>query len=177
MSQWYEHLPLFIVHADKCSEPFYISAEFRLYVMIMNFISNFSFIGHNFLPPAYVVWREGTVFTGVCLFTYGMGYPSLSHNTSTGPMSFPGVPHFHPIILPLVPCSLQGLVPQWLVPGHFLGGTQSQMGQNGGYPKTGTPQPGTGYPPGQGWGTPQPGMAYPLPMDGAPPSQGWGTFP
>ena len=26
-----------------------------------------------FLPPAYVVWREGTVFTGVCLLTFRGG--------------------------------------------------------------------------------------------------------
>ena len=33
-----------------------------------------------------------------------------------------GLPHLHPIILPLVPCSFRG-VPQWLVPGHQDGGT------------------------------------------------------
>ena len=32
---------------------------------------------------------EGTVFTGVCLFTPARFTPSPSHNTSTGPMSFP----------------------------------------------------------------------------------------
>ena len=30
------------------------------------------------LPPAYVVWREGTVFTGVCLLTFWGGTPSRS---------------------------------------------------------------------------------------------------
>ena len=43
----------------------------------------------SFLPPAYVVRLEGTVFTGVCLSTPGMGVPHL-HNTLTGPMFFPG---------------------------------------------------------------------------------------
>ena len=48
----------------------------------------------------------GYIFTGVCLFTRGGGggrlphlHPIIfpSHNTSTGPMSFPGgVPHLHP---------------------------------------------------------------------------------
>ena len=38
----------------------------------------------QYLPPAYVVWREGTVFTGVCLLTFraggggGGGVPGLS---------------------------------------------------------------------------------------------------
>ena len=35
--------------------------------------------------------------------------PSPSHNTSTGPMSFLGVPHIHPIILQLVPYPFQGV--------------------------------------------------------------------
>ena len=33
---------------------------------------------HEYLPPAYVVRREGTVFTGVCLLTFrGGGVPGL----------------------------------------------------------------------------------------------------
>ena len=46
------------------------------------------------------------------------GYPIST--TSTGPMSFPGVPHLHPIILPLVPCPFLGAL-QGLVPGPFPG--------------------------------------------------------
>ena len=49
---------------------------------------------NKFLPPTYVVRREGTVFTGVCLST-----PD-------------GVPHLHPIILQLVPCPFLGGVPE-----------------------------------------------------------------
>ena len=63
------------------------------------------------LPPAYVVWREGTVFTGVCLLTFRGGTPSqvwvggVPHLRSGGypmsrgyPMSgaypiYGGVPH------------------------------------------------------------------------------------
>ena len=32
-------------------------------------------VNDNLLPPAYVVRREGTVFTGVCLSTGGRGGP------------------------------------------------------------------------------------------------------
>ena len=42
----------------------------------------------RFLPPAYVV-IGGYVFTVVCLITW-RDTASPSHNTSTGPMSFPG---------------------------------------------------------------------------------------
>ena len=80
------------------------------------------------------ILRMGKVIVSVCQFIPGGGEeeggtPSPSHNTSTGPMSFPGVPH-------------------WLVPGPFRGGM----------PGWGTPQPGMGYPPGQEWGTPLPGI-------------------
>ena len=95
----------------------------------------------SFLPPAYVVRREGSVFTGVCLFTPG------------------GVPHLHPIILPLVPRPFRGrqvphihsiILP--LVPCTFWG-----------YP----PSPGMGYPPARsGWGVPL------LCWDGLPLQQG-----
>ena len=38
-----------------------------------------------FLPPAYVVWREGTVFTGVCLLTFrGGGVPGLRFSGGGG---------------------------------------------------------------------------------------------
>ena len=44
----------------------------------------------QFLPSAYVVRREGTVFTGVCLSTPDGGTLTPSHNTSTGPRSLLG---------------------------------------------------------------------------------------
>ena len=60
-----------------------------------------------FLPPA--PRRMGKVIVSVCgQSTLERGTPSPSHNTSTGPMSFPGVPHVHPIILQLVPCPFRG---------------------------------------------------------------------
>ena len=48
----------------------------------------------NFHPGVFTArisnrMREGNVFTGVCPSTVG-GTPSPSHNTSTGPMFFPG---------------------------------------------------------------------------------------
>ena len=49
-----------------------------------------------------------------------------------------GLPHLHPIILPLVTCPFQE-VPLWLVTGPFLGGYPS--------PSRGIPWPGLGYPP------------------------------
>ena len=56
---------------------------------------------------------EGTVFTGVCLSTRG-GTPS--HNTFTGPMSFLGVPHLHPLMLPLdAPVTGPRSLPRWEV--------------------------------------------------------------
>ena len=85
-------------------------------------------------------------FQLVCHFTPGVT-PSPSHNTSTGPMSFPGVPHFHPIILPLVPCPFQGDVPQWLV--TVLMGvppTRTELGYPQARSDWGTPS--------QDWGTP-----------------------
>ena len=101
--------------------------------------------------------RMGKVIVSVCLSVHTWGPPS--YNTSTGPMSFPGVPHLHPIILPLVPCPFQG-VPQWLVPGPFqrvpqswMGGTPARdgtlrPGQDGRVPHDGVPyQSGMGYPP------------------------------
>ena len=66
--------------------------------------------GAQFLPPGYVVRREGTV-SRVCLCPHEWGgfTPSPSHNTSTCPMSFQGVP-------------------QCLVPGPFPGGTPVPCG-------------------------------------------------
>ena len=58
--------------------------------------------------------------------------PSPSHNTSTGPISFLGVPHLHPITLPLVPCPFQGGTPSpshntFIGPMSYLGGTPVTM--------------------------------------------------
>ena len=94
-----------------------------------------------------------------------------------------GISHLHLIILPLVPCPLQGLL-QWLVPGPFLGGTPVPGGGTsvpGGIPQDGYPQSGQDWvPPGQdrigypldrsGWGIPQPWLGC------TPPARsGWGT--
>ena len=68
------------------------------------------------------------------------------------------VTHLHPIILPLVPCPFHGCtpvtgprsllgVPQWLVPGLFLGGTPPGQVRTEG-------TPGWRVPPSQGWGMP-----------------------
>ena len=86
-------------------------------------------------------YRSRTKYNGRLFvhFVHHQGVtPSPSHNTSTGPMSFLGVPHLHPIILPLVPCPFPGGVPQWLVPGPIPGGTP--------VPGGGTSVPDVGYP-------------------------------
>ena len=88
------------------------------------------------LPPA----SEGTVFTGVCLFTLGGGR----------------VQHLHPIIFPLVPCPFWGggFTP---VPGPFLGVYPSPRW--GGEVQDEVPllQAETGWGPAKtGWGTPPP---------------------
>ena len=68
--------------------------------------------------------------------------------TGTHPGGGAGLPHLHPIILPLVPCPFQGGYP---IPGQ------------GGTPSWNTPRPdlagegaGMGVPPSQGWVTPPP---------------------
>ena len=48
------------------------------------------------LPPAYVVRREGTVFTGVCLSTGGGGVPGPDHPPRGGTRTPPGVPGLDP---------------------------------------------------------------------------------
>ena len=104
--------------------------------------SNFNWL----LPPAY----GRLCFTDVCLLTWGW-YPSPSHNTSTGPISFGGVPHIYPI----GSMSFLGRgVPQWLVPGPFPGGIPVWRG---------TPWPGQV----QDGGTPVP---VAVPHDGVSPS-------
>ena len=108
----------------------------------------------------HVVRREGTIFTGVCLSTLG------------------GIPHLHPIILPLVPCPFWGYPCDWsqvhtwglphlhtiilpLVPCPFWGypsdcpqvlsGPRSFLGPLDGIllDRDGYPQLGMGYPPDQ----------------------------
>ena len=107
------------------------------------------------LPPVYIVRRE-VMFSQVCVCSGGV---HLHH-----PM---GVPHHHPIILPLplVPCPFWEvahfhpmIVP--LVPGPFPGGHPSdgsQIPSCGGTPGWTTPWPGQDRVP------PQPGL------DGVPP--------
>ena len=139
---------------------------------------------------------EGTVFTGVCLST-SEEYLSPSHNTSTGPMSFPGgtpspshntsidlmsFPRGFPsdwsrVLTQLkvgYPSPRQGVTPEQ--------GTSSQVRM--GYPtsRLGIPsQNMMGYTPGQdgveypsarsGWGTPPTRTGYLLARSG------WGTAP
>ena len=59
--------------------------------------------------------RMGKVMFSVCLSITPWGgeggSPSPAHNTSTGPMSFQGVPHLHWRVLPLVPCPFCGEYP------------------------------------------------------------------
>ena len=103
----------------------------------------------------------GNVFTGVSLSVH-----NPSHNTSTGPMSFPeGVPHLHPIILPLVPCPFWGYPSDWLqvpsqeVPQSQVGGTPVLVR---GVPHNGVSPSRSGWgTPWLGWGTPQLFMGYP----------------
>ena len=58
----------------------------------------------SLLPPVCVIRWEDNDLPGVSLSVHR------------------GVPHLHPLVLPLVPCLFQG-VPQWLVPGPFLDST------------------------------------------------------
>ena len=109
-----------------------------------------------FLPPAYIVRREGTVFTGVCLLTFkgGTPFPGLD---GVGTVTFPaGVGYY---------------LPRW-------GVLPSQVG--------GTTLPGRGVLPSQGYylqvgrttfpdrGVLPPGRGI-LPSQGVPPSRGGGT--
>ena len=119
----------------------------------------------QFFPPAYGVQGGGGcyVFTGVCLLT----------------RRWAGLPHLHPIkdLLPTNgPMSFLGGIPQWLVPGPFLGVgypsprwavPQSQVGvtlvPDGVYSSPrqgGTLVPGREYPSPR-WSIPVPGRGYP----------------
>ena len=104
------------------------------------------------LPPAYEVRRE--VMFSVCSHPGGGG-----------------LPHLHPIILPLVPCPFQGYPSDW---------SQVRMGDS---PVTG---PRSGWAGTQWLGTPHPlarsewGWWGPPSLVGGPshiPSHGWGTPP
>ena len=90
------------------------------------------------LPPTYVVRGKVIFILGnVCLFTSGGGYPIPIHPCPGG-YPIPIHPHPYP--------SLSG------------GGTQSNLGWEGGYPDPaldgGVPQPWTGGYPNLGWGVP-----------------------
>ena len=82
------------------------------------------------------VWSMTGHYGSVCSHQGrgGEDTPSPSHNTSTGPMSFPeGVPHVYSIILPLVPCPFCGprTVPdRWGTPGPG-GGEYPSPGKGG----------------------------------------------
>ena len=75
--------------------------------------------------------RMGKVMFSICPPAHTRGgegcTPSLSRNTSTGPISFRGGGgcHLHPIILPPVLYPFFGL-PLWLLSGPFQGVPQSQ---------------------------------------------------
>ena len=137
---------------------------------------NFPLFWHGWsvqLPPKYAclltVSTRQTFITARMLNTTGgyVFYRRLSVNRRgvphLHPISLPlvpcpfwGVPHLHPIILPLVPCPFWG-VPHWLVLGPFLRVPQSWCW----VPQSQEGLPMVGYPPARSrWGTP-PGLGYP----------------
>ena len=125
----------------------------------------------RFLPRAYVVRQEGTVFAGVCLSTPGeVATPSPSHDTSTDPIPFWGwypsdwsnvLSRGYPSDWSQVPS--QG-VPLWPGMGYPL--TRSGWGK--GTPGWGTPAR-DGVPPGQVWTGVYPRTRYRLARDGVTP--------
>ena len=132
----------------------------------------------SFLPPAYVVRREGTVFTGVCLLTFvGVGYPSQVWMVGGTPFLGWGVPW----------PGLEGGTPSlgwgggtW--PGLDGGGIPlSQAWMVGGIPWPGLDGGGTwGYPLARHgwWGVPQPGLdGGGLPSPSPARSGWWGGTP
>ena len=76
--------------------------------------------------------REGNIFSLFVSSHQGRVTPSQSHNTSTGPMSFLGVLHLYPIILPVVPCPFWGVPWDGISP--VLGWSISQPGMDRGTP-------------------------------------------
>ena len=62
------------------------------------------------LLPVSEGWGRYCFHRCVSVHTWGGQLPhTLSHNTATGSLSFLGVPHLYPIIVPLVPCPFQGV--------------------------------------------------------------------
>ena len=144
------------------------------------------------LPPAYVVRREGTVFTGVCLSTEGEGglgtppggyldppggYPDLPGGVPGPPLRGRGVPDWVPLGGTRTPRGVTQNPPR--------GGTQNPPG---GVPEPPRGVPGppggvylTGYPPG-GYpdppGVPRPPQGgYPEPPPGEYPNPPGGGYP
>ena len=108
----------------------------------------FKHITNTFLPPAYVVRREGNVLTRVC--------PSICLSTGGVPISHNALQHFpecHGADTEGVPCQVQlgGGYPArrgGTLPGGYPGGVPPRPGQDGGYPYRVPPRPGQdgGYP-------------------------------
>ena len=121
--------------------------------------------------PAYVVRREGTVFTGVCLLTFvGGGCPvaGLGGGGTPSHVWVEGVPR--PGLdgggTAFLEWGLGGGVPQPGLDGR--GGTPARSGTLGGTPFL-------------GWGVPQPGLdggGYPIPgVGGTLARSGWWGYP
>ena len=111
------------------------------------------------LPPVYVVRREDTVFTGICLFT-----PEE-------------IPHLHPIIFPLVPGPFLGGYPSdWSQVPSQEGVPQSQIGR---VPPPPSPRWLVDMSVDTFYQVPptKPGQDRGVPQDRVPPSQGWGPPP
>ena len=129
------------------------------------------------LPPAYVVRREGTVFTGVCLSTGGGGgypvrYPPGGYpGPGTTPGGYPDTPPRGVCGPPREGTQTPG-VPR---PGYSPpGGTQTWV-PPGGYPGPPPGGPMSGYPPGGVPGHPPGGVPGPrggYPGPGTPPGGG-----
>ena len=97
-----------------------------------------------YLPPAYVVRREGTVFTGVCLSTGGgYPYPIMLCNISQNAMGQRGGGYLTGY--PPRGGTQSGGVPDWVPPlgGYPVGGVTQLGTPPGGYPVRGGTWPGT----------------------------------
>ena len=142
-------------------------------------------LGASFLPPAYVVRREGNSFTLlVCPHLGGYPYPIMLCNitqNAKGQTPGGGVPgqvqlggYPYPIMLCNITQNSMGQTPGGGVPSQDqLGGYPVRSGW--GYPARGTPQQGT--PLGQDWGYPgvYPGRVPPRGpgQDGGVPCRGY----
>ena len=104
----------------------------------------------TFLPPAYVVRREGNVFTGVSLSVHVGGGESQALSLISSPSSFSGghpSPRFFPwsrVFGPFLGYPREDRCTSQLGLGYPLAGT--------GEPLAGYPSAGTGLPPGWEWG-------------------------